>query len=90
MKYTPQELSILNLVLSLNPDRQARTFPFAELAQAFSIHEKIMKNTKEEVFVEWEVELTSEEKVFLSRLIKEFKFHVADWVHVTSLITKLV
>lgn len=90
MKYTPQEHSIINLVLSVNPERQPRTFILSELTIAFSIYEKIMKNTENDVFFESEIQLTSEEKVFITKLTKEFRFSVIDGWIVNSLLAKLI
>jgi len=94
MIFSPKELSMINIVLTATPDRQPRTFGFTELTTAFSIHEKIMKNTETkdelEVFIEGDIEFTSEENVFITRFIKEFKFNVADGGTVANLLTKLV
>lgn len=94
MIFTPKEFSIINIVLTVNPDRQPRTFSFSDLAIAFSIHEKVMKNTeiKEDggIFIEWESSFTSEENVFISKLLKDFKFNVVDWWVVLSLQNKLI
>ncbi len=85
---TPQELWIINFILQIDWDK-ARVFPFDQLATAMEIFKKIKAHTKDDVFVEWEVEFTTEEKFILLELMKNIQFSVIQAEHAMSLYEKL-
>lgn len=89
MKVTTWELWVINLVLQIDKEWKARQFPFAKLKQALDIFEKLKVNVKEDKFIDGELKLTSEEKVFIKELLEEREFGVIDAPSVFSLIDKI-
>lgn len=87
MKITVWELSIINLVLQVDWEGKSKQYPLSELTTASDIFKEIkkcvgiIKNDKwedMEVFKDWEIELTSEQKVFITKLIDERSWTVGD------------
>lgn len=87
MKISPQKLSIINLLLQIDNDWKARQFPIQELSIALEIFSQIKKNVDESGnnFIDGEITLTSEQKVFLLKLIDERSWTVVDAEHVFDL-----
>ena len=74
MQLTKQELSLLNYSLQTSGTSEAgqpviRNFSVGQLKMAIDIFDKLKANTKEEVFVDGELKLTTEEKTFMLGLI---------------------
>lgn len=69
---------------------KAKNFPLSELVIAWDIFKEIKKCVKEDKFIEWEIELNSEQKVFLTKLIDAKNFTVNDAEIVQSLKVKLI
>jgi len=85
MKIKIEQLWLINLVLQVDNEKKQRTFPLAELVIAWEIFKEIKKLVKEDKFTEWEIKLNSEQKVFLTKLIDEYRFSVWDYETVTDL-----
>jgi hypothetical protein len=84
----PHELWIINFILQVDWDK-SRVFPFNQLATAMEIFKKIKAHTKDDVFIEWEVILTTEEKSLLLELMKNIQFSVIQAEHAVSLYEKI-
>jgi hypothetical protein len=86
MKINVQQLAIISYILQLDKEGKAKQFALAELTTASDIFKEIKKCTKKkeiegkmnEVFKDGEIELTSEQKVFLTKLIDERDWTVND------------
>lgn len=78
MKITATELGIINLVIQIDGEGKPRQFALAELSTASSIFKAIKTSVKEDKFVDGDVKLSSEEKVFLTKLIDERTWTVGD------------
>lgn len=89
MKFTAQQIGIINLVIQTNADGSTRNFPLSELSTASDIYEKLMKNVKDNNFVDGNVDLTSEQNVFISKLLDERSWSVLDASHVFALKDKI-
>ena len=85
MKIQVWELAIVNLVLQVDNEWKAKSFPLSELLIAWDIFKEIKKCVKDDKFIDWEIELTSEQKVFLTKLIDAKNFTVNDAEIVQSL-----
>lgn len=89
MKVTPQQLSIINLLLQIDWEGKAKQYALSELTIASDIFKEIKKNVDEDKFIEWEIELTSEQKVFITKQIDERKWTVGDAENIFELKTLL-
>lgn len=87
MKITGYQVSIIDLVLIQDKEWKFRTFPLNELSIASSIYKKIKtgitiikidENTGTKKYNEIELKLTSEEKVFITKLVDERNWTVND------------
>lgn len=66
MEITKEQASVINVSLQINADGSQRTFALGDLVKASEIMKEIMKNTVEDHFIDGEIELTAEQKVFIS------------------------
>lgn len=78
MELTATQLGRINIVLQLRDDGQARQFPLSELIIANDIYKKMKECSKDEQFIDGKVDFTSEEKVFISKLINQRNWALAD------------
>ena len=78
MKVTQNQLGVLNLVLQLDKEWKAKQYILSELSLASDIFKEIKKLVVEDKFIDWEIELTSEQKVFLTKWIDERTWVVSD------------
>lgn len=85
MKVTGYQVSLVHLVLRVNKENTQRQFPIEELGTASAIMKVIKPGinvTKEGnvdgTYKDIEVDFTSEEKVFLSKMLKERSWAVVD------------
>jgi hypothetical protein len=86
MKITTQQLGLVNFVLQIDKEGKSKQFPLAELTLASDIFKEIKKCTEKkmegekeiEIFVDGEVDITSEQKVFITKLIDERDWTVQD------------
>lgn len=86
---TPQELKIISVALQMNAEWQSRSFQIADLTLALSSFNKLKTCVKDDMFVEWNPDFTSEEKVFIKKLIEEIKWTVVEWEHVLSVLDNI-
>lgn len=89
MKITFGQLAIVNLIIQVDSEGKAKQFALAELTTASDIFKEIKKCVKEDKFIDGEIELTSEQKVFLTKLIDERTWMVGDSESVFELKTLL-
>lgn len=82
MKITVSQLSIINLVLQIDWEWKAKQFPLSELLIASEIFKEIKKNVKDDLLIDGDIELTSEQKVFITKLIDERSWTVTDAEHI--------
>ena len=87
--YQPKELGIISTVVQITSDQKPRQFPIGDLVIATAIFNKLKSSTEKDIFIESEVDFTSEEKVFISKLVNEFSFPVVDGESVASLLEKI-
>lgn len=85
MKIKANHLAIINLVLNVDTEGKAKNYNISDLTKASDIYKEIMKNTKDDRFIDGEVELTSEHKVFINKLVEERSWSVQDADAVFSL-----
>lgn len=78
MKITVWQLAIINLILQVDSEWKAKQYAIAELTTASDIFKEIKKCVKEDKFIDWEIELTSEQKVFITKQIDERKWGVTE------------
>lgn len=78
MNITSSQLSIINLVLQIDSEWKAKQFPLSELVIASEIFKEIKKNVKDDLLIDGDIELTSEQKVFITKLIDERTWTVID------------
>lgn len=78
MNITSSQLSIINLVLQIDSEWKAKQFPLSELVLASDIFKEIKKNVKDDLLIDGDIELTSEQKVFITKLIDERSWTVTD------------
>lgn len=78
MKISAGQLAIINLVLQIDNDGKAKQYALSELSVANEIFTEVKKNVKEDKFVDGEIDLTSEQKVFITKLIDERSWTVQD------------
>ena len=78
MNITSSQLSIINLVLQIDSEWKAKQFPLSELVIASEIFKEIKKNVKDDLLIDGDIELTSEQKVFITKLIDERSWTVID------------
>lgn len=82
MNITSSQLSIINLVLQIDSEWKAKQFPLSELVIASEIFKEIKKNVKDDLLIDGDIELTSEQKVFITKLIDERSWTVTDAEHI--------
>ena len=88
MKLTSYQVSIISLVLKIDKEGKQRTFPLEELTTASDIFKKIkdcIPKEQGEVFTECEAKFTSEENVFITKLVNERNWAVEDADHLFDL-----
>ena len=85
MKLTAIQHSIINLILQVDPSGEQKVYALGQLSMAYEIFKSIWKNIDGECFIEGEVDLSSEQKVFLTRLIEERNWPVSDGENVLTL-----
>ena len=86
MKINVQQLAIVSYILQLDKEGKAKQFALAELTIASDVFKELKKCTEKkvvdgkenEVFKDGEIELTSEQKVFITKLIDEREWTVND------------
>lgn len=82
MIFTAQEQSIISISLQVTPDGKPKLFSVAEHGKATKIWEKLAVNTekkdKVEVYVDGELELSSEERVFAIDQINQTRWGIMD------------
>lgn len=71
MKLSPQNLAIINNVIQIWQNWEARKYSLADLNIANTIFTEIKKCVKDDKFIEWNIPLTSEQKVFILKFIDE-------------------
>jgi len=76
--FTVSQLAIINLVLQVDKEWKQKTYSLPELQIASDIFKEIKKNVKEDKISEWYLVLTSEQKVFIVKLIDERTWWVMD------------
>lgn len=93
IKFTSNELGLINLVIQTTQDREwkviPRTYLLSEMDSSLSIFEKINKFVEWDNYVDWEIEFWTEEKALIIKYIKERKWVLADWKSVKELQDKL-
>jgi len=89
MKFTPRELGAISTVLQVTSDHKPRQFVLAELVIASAIFNKLKWATEKDEFIESEIEFTSEQNVFIKKLIEDFAWIVWDGEIVVPLIEKI-
>lgn len=75
MKFTAPELGTINFMLQLDGEK-ARVFPFSELGKALSSFKKLTECTKDDMFVEGDIEFSTEEKAMILDLMKNVSFNI--------------
>ena len=78
MKITTGQLAIINLVLQIDGEGKAKQYALSELTTASDIFKEIKKCVEDDKFIDGEINLTSEQKVFLTKLIDERTWTVND------------
>lgn len=78
MNTTASQLSIINLVLQIDSEWKAKQFPISELVIASEIFKEIKKCVEWDKLIDGEIDLTSEQKVFITKLIDERSWTVTD------------
>jgi len=78
MKLKAGQFGIINLILQVDSEMKAKQYNLSDLTTASAIFKEVKKNLKGEMFIDWEAELTSEQKVFLTKLIDERTWTVND------------
>ena len=85
MKLTAQQFGLINMVIQIDWEWKAKQFPLSELVIASEIFKEIKKNVKDDLLIDGDIELTSEQKVFITKLINERNWTVNDSEVVFSL-----
>lgn len=78
MKLTAQQFGLINMVIQIDWEWKAKQFPLSELVIASEIFKEIKKNVKDDLLMDGDIELTSEQKVFITKLIDERSWTVID------------
>jgi len=78
MELKAGQFGIINLVIQVDSEGKAKQYNLSDLTIASAIFQEIKKNINGEVFVDGNVELTSEQKVFLVKLIDARTWTVND------------
>lgn len=78
MKITTGQLAIVNLVLQVDKEWKAKQYALSELTIASDIFKEIKKCVKDDKFIDGEIDLTSEQKVFITKLIDDREWTVGD------------
>lgn len=78
MKLTAQQFGLINMVIQIDWEWKAKQFPLSELVIASEIFKEIKKNVKDDLLIDGDIELTSEQKVFITKLIDERSWTVTD------------
>lgn len=93
MKVSGRELGLIGLVLQITPKGEYRTFNVTELEKATNMWKKISVLTEGEAdkkqYIDSELEMNTDEKVFVRGLLNEHLWGVADGEVVQELIKKL-
>lgn len=88
-----QELAIINIVIQITSDGKQRQFPLPELSLATSVFGKIKKCTEDKdgqkVFIDGNPEFTSEENVFIKKLVEDYSWSVNDGETVALLLESI-
>ena len=85
MKVTIGQLAIINLCLQVDNEWKAKTYGLGELTTASEIFKEIKKCVKEDEFEDWEIDLTSEQKVFITKIVDARNWTINDAEIVFSL-----
>lgn len=85
MKVTIWQLAIINICLQLDNEWKAKTYGLWELITASEIFKEIKKCVKDDKFIDWEIKLTSEQKVFITKIIDARNWTINDAEIVFSL-----
>lgn len=78
MKLTANQHKIINVLIQVDPNGAPKVYPLGQLETAHDIFKAIWKNVEGENFVDGEVKLSSEQKVFITRLIDERQWSVVE------------
>ena len=78
MKITKEQLSIINVILQVDKEGKSKQFGLSDLSIASDVFKEIKKLVVEDKFTDGEIELTSEQKVFITKLIDERDWTVMD------------
>lgn len=90
MNVSPQELSLINALLQIDNEWKARTFSISDLKIGMDIFTQIKKCVVDDHFVDWSIKLSTEQKVFLMKLIEAQNFTVLDAEFVFLLKSKII
>lgn len=86
--YTAFELWIINFAIQFQW-KNPRQYALAWLVVASSILSKIKTSVQDDKFIDWDIDFTSEEKVFLKWLIESEQWTANDGEAVINLLQKL-
>ena len=89
MKVSTNELAVINLLVQVDNDGKARTFPINELQTAMDVFNEMKKLVKEDKFTDWDITFSTEQKTFILKLMEDRKFNVIDAEAVFSLKEKI-
>jgi len=87
--FSKEQLHLINLAIQTNEDKSARSYGISELSTANDIFQKIKKQWKDNDFVDGEIGFTTEEKVFILKLVKDRKWTAIDAEFIFSIIKTL-
>lgn len=78
MKLTANQQSIINILIQVDTNGWPKVYPLGQLSTAHDIFKEIWKNVEWENFIDGEVDFSSEQKVFITRLIDERNWSVVE------------
>ena len=85
MLLTKVQLGLINFVLQQDKEGKQKQYPLSELTIASDIFKELKKLVVNDLFEDGEVELTSEQKVFIIKLIDDRNWTVNDAEEVFNL-----
>lgn len=85
MIFTANQQSIINILIQVEQNGEPKVYPLGQLSIANEIYKAIWKNVEGKNFIDWEVDLSSEQKVFITKLIDERNWTVGDAENVFQL-----
>lgn len=85
MKLTARQFALINRIIQMDNNWQQKVYFLGELSIAFDIFKIIYSNVEWENFIEWDIEFSSEQKVFIKKIIDELQWSVLDAENVLKL-----